>query len=344
MKYDIRETEQETLLGFLRDQGEKPFRLKQINQWLWKKAVVDFDQMTDLSEQLRTLLKKHFIIQHAKEEIVRKSNDGTIKVVFSVGEGHLAEGVLIPSSDRVTACISSQTGCKLKCRFCATGAMKEAFDLSSGQIVDQVVLLNKKAIEEYGHGLSNIVLMGMGEPLLNYHHVVRAIRLLSSPDGQGYSPKRITLSTAGLVKQIRNLADEQLKINLAISLHAANNKLRSELMPVNKRNPLEELGDAVRYFYDQTGMRVTFEYLRLNDFNDKIEDARDLAAFCRIVPCKINLIRYNPVPGIPFEASIKDREWSFMNFLESRNMIVQVRRSRGGDIDAACGQLANRNK
>lgn len=344
MKQDIREIDQEILLEFLRKQGEKPFRLKQINQWLWKKAVVDFDQMTDLSERLRTSLKSHFIIQYAKEEIARKSSDGTIKVVFSVGDGHLVEGVLIPSSDRVTACISSQSGCKLKCQFCATGAMKGAFDLSAGQIVDQVVLLNKKAIEEYGQGLTNIVLMGMGEPLLNYQNVVRAIRLLSSPDGQGYSPKRITLSTAGLVKQIRNLADEQLKVNLAISLHAANDQLRSELMPVNKSNPLKELGDAIRYFYDKTGLRVTFEYLLLNDYNDKVENARDLAAFCRIVPCKINLIRYNPVPGIPFEASNKERESSFMNFLESRNIIVQVRRSRGEDIDAACGQLANRNK
>jgi 23S rRNA (adenine2503-C2)-methyltransferase len=252
--------------------------------------------------------------------------------------------VLIPSENRSTACISSQAGCALKCLFCATGKLKFRRDLTAGEIFDQVVEIEKIAKEINDKKLSNIVLMGMGEPLLNYDNVLCAIERISSDNGLGYSASRITISTAGIVKMIRKLADDGIKCNLAVSLHTADNFKRDQIMPLNKSNPLEELAGAIKYFHQKTGIRITYEYLLMKDFNDTHKDARQFAEFCKISPCKINLIEYNEVKGSPFKRSDPERTRSFKEFLESRNLVVNLRKSRGADIDAACGQLAGKQQ
>jgi 23S rRNA (adenine2503-C2)-methyltransferase len=256
----------------------------------------------------------------------------------------VVEGVLIPTTSRTTACISSQVGCSLSCTFCATGRLKLMRNLTAGEIVDQVVYLKDQAENRYNTPLTNIVYMGMGEPLLNYKNVLRSVELITGEDGLGMSPKRITVSTAGIAKMIRKLGDDQVKFNLALSLHAANDKKRSEIMEINDTNNLEALADALRYFHEQTDSRVTFEYIIFKDFNDRIEDAQELASFARCVPCKINIIEYNPIDDGAFQQADPQKVNAFAAYLESKNLIVNVRRSRGKDIDAACGQLANKNK
>ena len=256
----------------------------------------------------------------------------------------VVEGVLIPTKSRTTACISSQVGCSLSCTFCATGRLKLLRNLSAGEIVDQVVYLKNQAEERYGQNLTNIVYMGMGEPLLNYKNVLQSVDRLCSEDGLGISPKRITVSTAGIAKMIRKLGDDDVKFNLALSLHAANDKKRDKIMEINESNNLSELSEALEYFHEKTGSRVTFEYIIFKDFNDEIEDARELANFAKCVPCKINIIEYNPIENGEFQQADVHKVDAFAAFLESKNLIVNVRRSRGKDIDAACGQLANKNK
>jgi 23S rRNA (adenine2503-C2)-methyltransferase len=343
-KVNIRNLSFEELKNSLDILGEKSFRSKQVFEWLWQKNAVNFDEMSNLSKDLRAKLTENFFIDHIQLDDQQISSDKTIKCAFSVGEGKVVEGVLIPTSSRTTACISSQVGCSLSCTFCATGRLKLMRNLTAGEIVDQVVYLKDQADNRYNTPLTNIVYMGMGEPLLNYKNVLQSVEMITSEQGLGMSPKRITVSTAGIAKMIRKLGDDEVKFNLAVSLHAANDKKRSHIMEINDTNNLEELSNALRYFHEKTESRVTFEYIIFKDFNDKIEDAQELAEFAKCVPCKINIIEYNPIDNGEFQQADRQNVDAFAAFLESKNLIVHVRRSRGKDIDAACGQLANKNK
>ena len=341
MKKDVREISQEELEEFFLENNQQKFRIKQLNEWLWEKGVNSFDQMSSLSKDLRDLLNKKFEFKSAKIDQKFQSTDKTIKFSFKLFDDKLVEGVLIPSKKRVTACVSSQIGCSLDCTFCATGTMGLTRNLSSSEIFDQVFKLNEESERNYGRSLTNIVFMGMGEPLLNYNKLLKAIDHITSEKGMGISPKRITVSTVGLSKQIIKLADDEVKFNLAISLHSAIDEIRSDLMPINNSINLQNLKESIRYYYEKTNNRVTYEYILFKDVNDDLDAARRLAAFCRISPCKVNLIEYNTVDGFDFEKSTKENTESFIEFLEHRNIIVHLRRSKGKDIDAACGQLVN---
>lgn len=343
-KKNIRTLTLDELKDVLVELGEKPFRARQIFEWLWQKNAGSFEEMTSLSKSLREQLESTFSIDHISLKDQQISTDKTIKCAFSTHEGKIIEGVLIPTSSRTTACISSQVGCSLACKFCATGKLKLMKNLSAGEMVDQVVYLKNQAEERYGKSLSNIVYMGMGEPLLNYNNMLRSTELICSPQGLGMSPKRITVSTAGIAKMIKKLGDDEVRFNLALSLHAANDTKRSHIMEINDSNNLEALAEALKYFHEKTGTRVTFEYIIFKDFNDGLEDAQELAEFAKCVPCKVNIIEYNPIDDGEFQQASVARVNAFAEYLESKNMIVNVRRSRGKDIDAACGQLANKNK
>lgn len=342
-KQDIRSLNSSDLKEAVVALGEKAFRAKQIEEWLWTKGAGSFDEMSNLSKGFRERLEAAFELNRIELADQQISNDGTIKCAFDVRAGQVVEGVLIPTSKRMTACISSQAGCSLACKFCATGRLKLLKNLTAGEIYDQVEMIREMAQEHYSQGLSNIVYMGMGEPLLNYREVLESIERICGEPGLGMSPKRITVSTAGIAKAIKRLGDDQVRFNLALSLHAANDEKRNRIMAINESNNLEALAEALQYFYERTGTRVTFEYIIFRDFNDQLEDARELAAFCACVPCKVNIIEYNPIDGGEFQQASPERVESFVALLESRNIIVNVRRSRGKDIDAACGQLANKN-
>ncbi len=341
---DIREIDRKELEAFIVSTGEKAFRAKQVHEWLRKKGVRTYSAMANIPATLRAKLEDTYSFHTADKEFQSESSDGTCKIAFKLNDKDIIEGVYIPSLERTTACISTQVGCPLGCTFCATGQMRYRRNLTSGEIFDQFTQLNELSEMLTKSRLSNLVIMGMGEPLLNYEHTMRAIEWITDPSGMDYSPSRITLSTSGLNNEIRQLADANIKFNLAISLHSADDKIRNHLMPVNKSNPLSELSAAVKYFHDKTGARVTFEYLLLCNLNDSIEDAKKLAIYCKSFPCKINLIEYNTVEGLPFKPSTPERTKAFVEFLESRNMVVNLRRSRGKDIDAACGQLANKRQ
>jgi len=340
---DIRNVEESFLAEFFESHGEKKFRAKQVMEWLWKKSAKSFDEMTNISTETRKLLHDHFSLATIKLSDQQISSDKTIKCAFEVEPGKVVEGVLIPTASRMTACISSQVGCSLSCAFCATGRLKMLRNLTAGDIYDQVVYLKNQAEERYQIPLSNIVYMGMGEPLLNYKNVMTSIEKITSPNGLGMSPQRITVSTAGVAKMIKKLGDDGAKFNLALSLHAANDEKRNRIMDINESNHLDVLADSLRYFHDKTGTRVTFEYIIFKDFNDSIKDAHELANYCKNLPVKINIIEYNPIDDGLYQQASPERVDAFAKFLESRNLIVNVRRSRGKDIDAACGQLANKN-
>lgn len=343
-KKDIRKFSEEELIKNLEALGEKAFRAKQVHEWLWQKGVHQFDEMTNLSKDLREKLKENFVINAVTIAHSQISKDNTIKLAFRLYDGKLVEGVLIPTSTRATACVSSQVGCSLDCKFCATGFMKRERNLEPAEIFDQVVLIDRLSKEKYDIPLSNIVFMGMGEPLLNYKNVMEGIDRITSPTGLGMSPQRITVSTAGIVKMIRKMADEEVRFNLALSLHAANNEKRSAIMPINETNPLEELAESLAYFVEKTGTRPTLEYCVINDINDNPNEAEELVTFARKFPCKINLIEYNPIDMADFRGSSADKVQDFADYLEKKKLIVNIRRSRGKDIDAACGQLANKLK
>jgi 23S rRNA (adenine2503-C2)-methyltransferase len=297
--------------------------------------------MTNLPKALRSSLEEQFSLPAIRIKQVQKSNDGTLKLAFALHDDHVVEGVLIPSGKRMTACVSSQVGCSLSCTFCATGYLPRKRNLEADEIFDQVAILRELAQKEYDRPLSNIVLMGMGEPLLNYKNVLAAMEKVSDPESLGMSPQRITLSTAGVSKMIKKLGDDGVKFNLALSLHASSNEKRSKIMPINDSNPLEDLVEALNYFYEKTKSRITLEYCVIKDVNDSLEDAEELTQFARQIKCKINLIEYNPIDMADFSSSnVID---SFAERLESNKLIVNVRRSRGKDIDAACGQLANKS-
>jgi 23S rRNA (adenine2503-C2)-methyltransferase len=340
----IRELSIEELAEHLKSNDFPSFRAKQIMDWLWKKNVGSFQEMKNIGKNLQEFLDEQFIINKVSLKDQQISKDKTIKCAFEVDEKSIVEGVLIPTKKRMTACISSQVGCSLACTFCATGRLKLLRNLTAGEIYDQVFHLRSEANNQYQKSLSNIVYMGMGEPLLNYKNVLSSIDWICSDEGLGMSPKRITVSTAGISKMIKKLGDDEVRFNLALSLHAANDEKRNKIMDINESNNLDSLREALEYFYEKTNSRVTFEYIIFDGFNDELSDARELAEFAKCVPCKINIIEYNPIDGEPFKQAQEDKVDQFASFLESLNIIVNVRRSRGKDIDAACGQLANKNK
>lgn len=323
--------------------GEKKFRAKQVWEWLWQKGAQSFADMTNLSKELRQKLGDHFTLPSLTTDATQYSSDGTVKSRFRTHEGHLCEGVLIPTESRYTACVSSQIGCSLSCRFCATGYIERKRNLDYDEIYDEVVLLNQQTEKVYGKKLSNIVFMGMGEPLLNYKNVSKAIERITAEDGLGMSPKRITVSTAGVAKMIKQLGDDKVRFKLALSLHAANDTKRNEIMPINESNNLKALVDALNYFYKQTKNEITLEYILFNNFNDSQKDADELIKIYRQVPADlVNIIEYNPIDLAKFEKPSEERITQFMAYLEKNKVNARLRRSRGKDIDAACGQLANK--
>jgi 23S rRNA (adenine2503-C2)-methyltransferase len=343
-KTDIRSLTLPALEQLILGMEEPKFRAKQIWEWLWQKGAHTFAGMSNLSKDLRQALDTRFAILAIREDKVQRSADGTIKSRFQLHDGHLIESVLIPVPEekRFTVCVSSQVGCSLSCKFCATGRMKRVRNLDAGEIFDQVLLVNRQSLDTFGHPLSNIVFMGMGEPLLTYGTVMGSIERITAADGLGMSPKRITVSTAGIAKIIRKLADDKVRFNLALSLHAATDGKRNEIMPINEQNNLAVLMDAIEYFYRKTRNRISYEYIAFQGFNDSQEDAAHLAALCRRFPVRVNIIEYNPVEGAGFRKSSEDTIDAFARYLREREVMITVRRSRGKDIDAACGQLANK--
>lgn len=343
-KKNIRDLSLKELSLFFKKNGIAEFRSKQVHEWLWKKKASNFDEMTSLSLSDRKLLKNYFSINALTIHKSEKSTDGTIKYSLKLYDNKLVEGVLIPSKKRLTACISSQVGCSLSCTFCATGTLKLERNLEYAEIYDQAFILNEEAKKNFGRPLSNIVYMGMGEPLLNYDNLIKSVNIISSKIGLGMSPKRITVSTAGIAKMIKKLADDEVKFNLAISLHTADDKKRDEIMPINQSINISKLEESVKYFYEKTGTRVTYEYILFNGINDSIEDASKLFKLCKNTPSKINLIEYNQIDSLPFKKAKKEQTNKFINFLEAKNIIVNLRKSKGNDINAACGQLVNKLK
>ncbi len=341
-KRDIRKLKQEELKEYFVQLGEKPFRAQQVYEWLWNKSAKSFDQMTNLSNGLRDLLKEHFVINHIKVDHMQRSADGTIKNAVTLFDGMVVESVLIPTEKRITACVSSQVGCSLACKFCATARLKRQRNLTPDEIYDQVVAIKEQAELFFNRPLTNIVFMGMGEPLLNYANVVSAIDKITSQKGLNMASRRITVSTVGVAKMIEKMADDNVKFNLAVSLHAAIDKTRSSIMPINDTNSLKELGDALKYWYEKTGRKVTYEYVVWKGINDNEEHARALLKFCKIIPSKVNLIEYNPIDDGEFQQAAEESLNMYMEILESQGITTRIRKSRGKDIDAACGQLANK--
>lgn len=341
-RQDIRKLTRQELKEFFVSQGDKAFRANQVYEWLWQKSATDFAQMTNLSKATREMLEQHFTINNVEIGGQQKSVDRTIKSTMRLFDSNIVEGVLIPTTHRMTACISSQVGCSLTCAFCATGKLERLRNLDASEIYDQVVLIKEQAEQEYNQPLTNIVYMGMGEPLLNYNNVLQSVEHITSPEGLGMSPRRITVSTAGIVKMIRKLGDDEVKFNLALSLHAANDTKRNEIMPINETNTLEALREALKYYFAKTKNPVTYEYILFYNFNDSLEDAEELYQFTRHLPCKVNIIEYNPVADTPFSKADEGTLDKFAAYLDKRGVTVKVRRSRGKDIDAACGQLAGK--
>ena len=329
---------------YFEEMGEKKFRAKQVYEWLWLKPVQHFDGMTNISKELRHKLAAEFTLPGLDIDTVQHSDDGTVKTRFKTHDGHFVEGVLIPTTSRFTACVSSQIGCSLSCKFCATGYMERKRNLDFDEIYDQVAIINQQCEKENGKKLSNIVFMGMGEPLLNYKNVLRSIERITSPHGMGMSPKRITVSTAGVAKGIRQLGDDKVKFKLALSLHAATDAKRHEIMPINDSNNIQTLVEALNHFYKQTENEITFEYILFKNFNDSLQDADDLIKLYRQVPADlVNIIEYNPIEFAKFEKPEEEKVQAFMEYLGKHRVNARLRRSRGKDIDAACGQLANKN-
>ncbi len=343
-KSDIRSLSLEQLQDVIVGLGEPKFRAKQIYEWLWKKGVSTFSEMRNIPKALINKLSENYSILTIREDVSQHSDDGTIKTRFSLYDGAMIETVLIPvpSDNRFTVCVSSQVGCSLACTFCATGKMKRVRNLTPGEIYDQVKKTNALCEAHYGHPLTNIVYMGMGEPLLTYKNMMGSIDLISGEHGMGMSARRITVSTAGIAKMIRKLADDEVRFNLALSLHAADDEKRNTIMPINEQNNLEVLMDAIEYFYQKTRNRISYEYIAFSGFNDTPQDARNLIKLCRRFPVRVNIIEYNPVEGVEMVKSDEDTINTFAKILRDAGVMVTLRRSRGKDIDAACGQLANK--
>lgn len=344
-KKNIRHLSYEELEAWFLENGEKKFRAKQVYEWLWSKQARSFSEMTNLSLKLRLKLEETFSLPSIREDLSQISADGTIKIRFRTHDHHLVEGVLIPTEKRLTACVSSQVGCSLSCKFCATGFLDRKRNLEFDEIFDQVAIINEKCLEQYGKKLTNIVYMGMGEPLLNYKNVLRSVERITSPEGLGMSPKRITVSTAGVAKMIKKLGDDQVRFKLALSLHAPTDEKRNEIMPINETNHIKALVEALNYFYQKTGNEITLEYILFKNFNDSEEDALQLTKIFRQVPADlVNIIEYNPIDNATFRKPEEEAVNRFMKFLENNKVNARLRRSRGKDIDAACGQLANKTR
>jgi len=341
-KEDIRKKTKNELKDFFLTEGKKAFRAKQVYEWLWQKGAGSFDEMTNLSKDDRQMLKNKFDLNPIVLKDEQTSSDGTIKCAFELYDGHIIESVLIPSAKRVTACISTQVGCQLGCSFCATAKIPFKRNLEVGEIFDQVIYLNQLAEKHYQLNLSNIVYMGMGEPLNNYENLIRSANIISDEEGLNFSTRRLTVSTVGIPDKIKQLVKDNARFNLAISLHTAIDEKRNKIIPVNKKYNLNQLKEALIYYHKETGNRIIFEYLMLGGFNDEQSDARALADFCRNFPVKVNLIEYNPIGKDTFQKSADKKMEEFKDFLEKRNMVVTIRRSRGSDIDGACGQLAGK--
>ena len=343
-KKDIRALTKDQLRNFFASRGDKAFRGNQVYEWLWNKAAHSFDDMTNISKETRQVLEENFVINHIKVDQMQRSNDGTIKNAVRLHDDLIVESVLIPTKTRTTACVSSQVGCSLDCKFCATARLKRMRNLNPDEIYDQVVAIDNESRLYYNRPLSNIVFMGMGEPLMNYNNVIKAIEKITSPEGLGISPKRITVSTSGVPKMIKKLADDKVKFKLAVSLHSAIDEVRTSIMPFNENFPLKDLREALEYWYKETKSRITYEYVVWEGINDKKEDVEALIRFCKFAPSKVNLIEYNPIDDdASFKQASNNAIEMYQDLLERNNITVTVRRSRGKDIDAACGQLANKS-
>jgi 23S rRNA (adenine2503-C2)-methyltransferase len=342
---NLRQASLEELEGLMQELGEPKFRAIQIHEWIWKRHVASIGDMTNLSKDLRVRLSEKYYIPKVSIDHSQFSQDGTIKSRLKLHDNQFIEGVLIPTEKRMTACVSSQVGCSLSCKFCATGYLKRSRNLDFDEIVDEVTLINQQAEAHFNRHLSNIVFMGMGEPLLNYKNVLKAVERITSPDGLGMSPRRITVSTAGVAKMIRQLGDDQVKFKLALSLHAGNDKKRDQIMPINESNDLHSLTEALNYFYQKTKSEITLEYILFKNFNDSLADAAELVKIYRQVPADlVNIIEYNAIDEADFAKPEEKIVDVFMDYLEKNRVNARLRRSRGKDIDAACGQLANVNR
>jgi len=343
-KNDIRSLTLDELTSFFQKNDMPSYKAKQVYEWLWKKSCLSFDEMTNISLETRKLLKNKFVINHINIDRFQKSNDGTIKNAIALFDDLFVESVLIPTKNRTTACVSSQVGCSLDCEFCATSKMDRIRNLNPDEIYDQVATINSQSLNYYGKPLSNIVFMGMGEPLLNYNNVIEGIKKITSKNGLGMSPKRITVSTSGISKMIIKMADDNVKFNLAVSLHSAIEKTRNEIMPFTKKFPLNDLKQAIKHWYSKTKKIVTYEYIVWNNINDDDEHINALVDFCKFSPSKVNLIEYNSIENSVFSSASNSIIKRYVNALEKNKIPVTIRKSRGKDIDAACGQLANKLK
>jgi 23S rRNA (adenine2503-C2)-methyltransferase len=341
-KKDIRSLSKEQLRDFFVANGDKAFRGNQIYEWLWSKGAHTFDDMSNVAKTTRKMLEDHFVINHIKIDTMQRSDDGTVKNAVRLHDGLVVESVLISTNTRTTACVSSQVGCSLDCNFCATARLKRMRNLEPDEIYDQVVAIDRESRICHNRPLSNIVFMGMGEPLMNYNNVVKAIEMITSNEGLGMSPKRITVSTSGIPKMIRKLADDEVKFKLAVSLHSAIDEIRSKIMPFSTNFPLIDLRKSLEYWYKKTKSKISYEYVVWKGINDDIPSIDALVKFCKYVPCKVNLIEYNPIDEGEFQQASQESINAYINALESSGIVVKVRRSRGKDIDAACGQLANK--
>jgi 23S rRNA (adenine2503-C2)-methyltransferase len=341
-KKDIRSLSKDQLRDFFITHGDQAFRGNQVYEWLWSKGAHSFDDMTNVAKTTRIMLEENFVINHIKVDTMQRSSDGTVKNAVRLHDGLIVESVLIPTQTRTTACVSSQVGCSLDCNFCATARLKRMRNLEPGEIYDQVIAIDRESKLYYNRPLSNIVFMGMGEPLMNYNNVIKAIDMITSEEGLGMSPKRITLSTSGVSKMIKKMADDEVKFKLAVSLHSAIEETRNKIMPFTKSFPLTELREALEYWYLKTKSKITYEYVVWKDINDDKASIDALVKFCKYVPCKVNLIEYNPIDDGEFQQASNEAIENYIKSLEKNNIVAKVRRSRGKDIDAACGQLANK--
>ncbi len=341
-KKDIRSLSKEQLRDFFESNNDKAFRGNQVYEWLWSKGAHSFDDMTNVSKTTRIMLENNFVINHIKVDLMQRSEDGTVKNAVRLHDGLVVESVLIPTATRTTACVSSQVGCSLDCNFCATARLKRMRNLEPGEIYDQVLAIDKESRLYYNHPLSNIVFMGMGEPLMNYNNVLKAIEMITSEEGLAMSPKRIMVSTSGIPKMIKKLADDEVKFKLAVSLHSAIDEIRSKIMPFSSNFPLADLRESLEYWYRKTKSKISYEYVVWKDINDNKASIDALVKFCKYVPCKVNLIEYNAIDDGDFQQASEESINAYISALTNAGIVVKVRRSRGKDIDAACGQLANK--
>jgi 23S rRNA (adenine2503-C2)-methyltransferase len=341
-KKDIRLLNKEALQDFFASHGAPSFKGGQVYQWLWQKGVHNFDLMTNLSLEHRNILKTYFEIKHINIDTQQRSSDGTIKNAVKLHDQLVVESVLIPTASRTTACVSSQVGCSLDCVFCATAALKRMRNLNADEIYDQVVAIDHQSKLYHNRPLSNIVFMGMGEPLMNYKNVIAAIDKITHPEGLAMSPRRITLSTSGIPKMIKKMADDNVKFRLAVSLHSARQEVREKIMPFAQKFDLKDLIDSLVYWNEYSKKQITFEYIVWEGINDQKEDIQALVTLCKRIPSKVNIIQYNTIDGSLMKQAQQSVIDDYITALTRARVKVTYRRSRGLDIDAACGQLANK--